>query len=144
MSNPEPQLAQAHTRGFGCFYKSLALLFVAMLVCCGAPGTWFFAQQRHYKQQLANAVAQVRASGEPLDGAELNAYYAVPTGENDRTELYLKALSYFEDNSSLMRDPEFARIQESIAKTPPLPPDEDWPEQVAIEQLLENHAAALA
>lgn len=127
MSALDSDRASAHTAGYGCFYKSLALLILFTLACCGGATIWISMQRQHYRQQLNTALEQIRVLGEPVDGADLNAFYAVPPGEKDRTALYLQALKHFEGGSSYAADPERVRILEAMTKTPPAPPGKIGP-----------------
>src|SRR5688572_22725843 len=99
MSSPNKDRAYAHTTGYGCFFKSLGLLLLLCLLCAGGVGSCFFVQRAKYQQQLADAINQVRSSGEPVDGVELNAFYRVRDEDRDRTALYLRALAPFADKS---------------------------------------------
>ncbi len=74
---------------------------------------------------------------------DLNEFYAVPEGTNDRTELYLAALKFFSNEGGLAGDDEFIRLQTAIEETPPPAPGEEWPELVALEKFLKQHEQAL-
>src|SRR4051812_15166602 len=121
MSSEERERAHAHTSGYGCFFKMAGLFLLLFLLCGTSVGGCFFVRQRQYQADLATAVAQIRNSGEPLDGAELNAFYKVRDDADDRTPLYLKAIAPFADHSPYHQSANSLQVVGSNQQIPPPP-----------------------
>lgn len=68
-----------------------------VLICSGGAIASRYAMKRFtdrtYRARFETEIELVRDRGEPLDGEELNAYYAIPPGELDVTPEYTEALS---------------------------------------------------
>lgn len=138
MSSADKDRAYAHTTGYGCFFKTMGLMLVLLLLCGGSVGSCYFVRQGQFRQQLADAVNRIRSAAEPVDGSELNAYYAVPPEERDRTALYLQALAPFADNSPYHKDANaYPIVGNSQQVVPPL--GQDWPEITSVEEFLGRH-----
>jgi hypothetical protein len=139
MSSQQEERAIAHTTGYGCFFKSAGLLLVLCLLCGTGIGGCFFVHRGQYRQQLAAAVNRVRSLGEPLDGAELNAFYKLRDEQNDRTELYLRALAPFSDNSPYMKDAQAMVVVGTGTQVVPSPGDA-WAELPQVVEFMQRHA----
>jgi hypothetical protein len=108
-----------------------------------------------YRQKLQAAMVRIEAANEPLAGAELNAYYAIPPGANDLTAEWLRVSQLFESQ----RGPALDKVEEKF----PIAVDEnsqrseygfindfssipargeDWPEQAAAEAYLKELESA--
>jgi len=116
----------------------MGLMLLMRLLCAGSAGSCYFVRQGQFRQQLADAVNRVRSANEPLDGAELNAFYAVADADRDRTALYLRALVPFADNSPYNKDTGTLPIVGNNPQAVP-PPGQDWPEITQVEQFLARH-----
>jgi hypothetical protein len=140
MSSADNDRAYAHTTGYGCFFRSLGVLLVLFLACGTGVGGCYFVRQRQYQAELATAVARIRSSGEPLDGAELNNFYQVRGDAEDRTALYARAISPFADNSPYHKSTGTLPVVGNNQQDPP-PPGQDWAELPLVEQFFAGHAA---
>jgi hypothetical protein len=138
MSSREDGRAYAHTTGYGCFFKVAGLMLLLLLLCTGGVGGCFFVRQAEFRKQLTDATNRIRSAGEPLDGAELNTFYAVADGERDRTALYVRAIAPFADNSPYHKDVGTLPVVGNNPQNPP-PPGSDWPELSQVEAFLARH-----
>jgi type II secretory pathway pseudopilin PulG len=116
---------------------------IAPLVALLALGAWVLLQHRHYQQQLATTIREVRVTGEPLDGHELNQHYEVPAGETDVTPLYLRALAPLIEDPSSLRDAETLPIVGTGDANLIPPPGETWADLEAAEALLAKYSTTL-
>ncbi|MBI3463711.1 MAG: hypothetical protein HY000_11740 [Planctomycetes bacterium] len=109
----------------------LALVLVAGFI---GPRVW---RQR----QIDAERARIRAAGEPLTGAELNAMYRVPPGEEDTTQLWLKAIG------PLYGPPFWANVKDlpivGGKKEEPPPPGQPWVDLEAAETVLAQYGESL-
>jgi hypothetical protein len=81
------------TTALGCLLRIVFGLFV-LAVIVGGGGSFYVMREFHKNRAALNAeVQRIRSLGEPLGGAELNAYCQIPAGEADLTEVYLAALA---------------------------------------------------
>jgi hypothetical protein len=118
-----------------------ALLFIAIV--------GFLVRHNGYRQKLNAAMERIEAAKEPLDGAELNAYYAIPPGVTDLTAEWLRVIQALESQ----REPALKKVAEKfppktdetnpsvayafIVNGSPIPaPGTEWPEQAAAEAYL--------
>ncbi|MCO6457338.1 MAG: hypothetical protein J5I93_18725, partial [Pirellulaceae bacterium] len=89
----------------------------------------------------ANAeIAALRASGAPVNGGELNAFYALPANETDCSALWLEAFRQLEQ-SGYQTTAQDLPILGSGAEIPP--PGDEWPQKEAAAQWLATVAEPL-
>lgn len=141
----DKQREQAHTSGFGCFWKSLGVLLASVFVCGFGLGGCLMVRHNQHKQQFNMTVERIRVTGEPLDGPGLNSFYRVPQNENDLTSLYLQALAPFlegQGNQAFWQD---ARPLPIVGEstTPIPPPGQPWAELEASQALIEKYQTSV-
>ena len=119
----------------------LAGILIVLAIAAGA--TYSYRQQAELRRGRAEweaEVARIRESGDPLTGAELDAFYVIPDGEDDLTPLYLKALEACqrefdtEDNLPI--------VGSKDGDTITIPP-EPWPDLEAAEAHLAQYRIPL-
>lgn len=77
---------QATPHFFGRVFWSIGLLLMGICLCLIIV---FIMRQRGYRREFEKAMQTIRDAGEPLDGAEMNKFYAIPPGSADLTQPYL-------------------------------------------------------
>ncbi len=82
----DPSLVSRKKAVNGC---ALTLLGFAALFLLGVSAIWVWMNR--CDRQFASQVEVIRSRNEPVDGDGLNAYYAVPKGTTDTTELWRSA-----------------------------------------------------
>lgn len=91
-------------------------------------------------RQVSAELARIRAAGEPITPAALDAFYALPAGQQDTTELWLAALAAL-DASEYQIDAKPLPVVGEGGEIPPL--DEPWPEMDAVEAFLAKYREPL-
>jgi hypothetical protein len=113
-----------------------------IVLAVAASGTYSYRQQAELARgrgEWEAEVARVRESGDPLTGAELEAFYKIPQGEDDLTALYVRALASCKIDFDATRDlPVVGTGSDEI----PLPPEE-WPQLEQAEAYLAHFRAPL-
>jgi hypothetical protein len=133
---------QNHVHGYGCFYRSLGGFLLLMLLCGIAGSVAIYLQRQHYQRQLRAAVESIQAKGQPLDGTQLNAFYAVPASSDDRTALYLRALAHFADRAPYHTAAQPIPVV-GVGEQQVPPPGTPWPELSSCQAFLLLEAVAL-
>ena len=87
-------------------------------------------QAAGYRRELAKQEQRVRDAGEPLDGAELNAWYQVPADKEDLSSLYFAAI-----DAVTILEKDFDWYTVSDVGDIPLP-GEPWDDMQKSEELL--------
>lgn len=123
--------------------RGVAWLIAALiLIVVGAGLTFSFSRQAELRRGSAEwdaEVARIRESGDPLTGAELHAFYAIPEGEEDLTPLYVKALAGCDTDFKAAGDlPIVGSNDDDI----PIPP-QTWPQLEQAEAFLEQYQVSL-
>lgn len=77
-------------RTFWLFFAGFCLLLLLL------PCVAYIAWQAHGRHLLQEQVDLIQQRGEPLTTAEMEAWYAVPKGERDITEIWLAAIEPFD------------------------------------------------
>lgn len=96
MKDSSPAPSGKRTWTFFDYVWRGTLLAVTLFVIFASLVTFFYyVQYGYYARELKETMADIRAAGGPLEADEIEAYYAVPTGEEDLTDEYLQALAYF-------------------------------------------------
>jgi hypothetical protein len=99
---------------------------------------WMIASWRAvgFRRELVREEQRIRAAGEPLDGAELNAWYRrIPEGESDLTPKYLAMLASLPDQD---QKPDSKGIPHFDLNDAPLP-GEPWPDIDRSEAFLAHY-----
>lgn len=98
----DPSLVQRKKGLSGCALFVIALMAIAFLL---VSLFWVWSLRRD--RQFAKRLDEIRDRGEPVTPGELDAFYALPEGAVDTTDLWLEATSplsteaYSEDSSEL-------------------------------------------
>lgn len=93
------------------------------------------------KMELNGKLAKLRAQGVPTTPKELDAYYAIPDGEADATEAWLRALQAAKIASAAPAAKSLPIIGTSKIVIPP--PGEDWSQLDEVRQFLSDHSAQM-
>lgn len=118
------------------FYrKKRTWLLLLVLMPLALLGLMVFNSHRQLQKQLA----ELQEAGLPTNGDELNDYYAVPEGQPDSTDAWLRAIV-------LASDPEFQNDCKphpiiGIADTPEI--GEAWPDLAKSREFLSSHQEVL-
>ena len=123
----------------------LALIAAAVLVVAGVVGTVFTF--RHEAERVGRLLADIRARGEPVTGAELDAFYARPKSEEDATDLWVTALTEVERTIQVPRSGEYCNVPiqgntESSGRQIPLP-GASWDDLALSQRYLREVAASM-
>lgn len=114
---------------------TVPLMLVGSLVVC-VVAVWWYLQRSELRQRYR----AIRAAGQPVTLEELDAYYALPAGVEDITELWVDALSR---SSKTVRLPEAAKLP-LIGDGPAIPAwGEEWAEKDQVATFLDNHSETL-
>jgi hypothetical protein len=124
-------------------WKILGVLLLCGLAICLTAGLWLYIRHQGYKQQLNAVVERIRASGEPVDGNDLNAFYKVSPDAVDLTPIYLRALARFKEPSPLTKEAGNLPIV-GMGEDPIPAVGTDWPQLGEAEALLARYADTLA
>jgi hypothetical protein len=139
--NDEPapwQTRPRFSRKFGCLLVGVGLPLLMLLMLVAIYMIWVARANRRAER----ALAAIREAGEPVDASELNAFYALPEGADDVTQLWLFAMRPFEG-------PEYQEACEPLPivgsgdETIP-PPGKPWEDLEAVEAFLAKYAAPMA
>src|SRR6476646_3089720 len=96
MSAPQPTSSDAPSQSRKRSKAAWWLLGGIVVVVIGVSSFYTFRHQSELARGRAEwdaEVARVRESGDPLTGAELDAFYRIPEGEEDLTADYVSALA---------------------------------------------------
>ena len=88
MNETVEQTSPVNWLGRDCL--GIVLLLLSVLACLAI---YFLVRQSQYRQQLAAVIQAIRDSGDPVDGADLNARRKLPPGVTDITPEYLALLA---------------------------------------------------
>jgi len=139
MTEESPSAARPkRSRVLGCLLVSGALLLVLIL----APLAVYFAWSARASRLVEAELAELREAGEPIDAADLEAFYARPTEEEDCTRLWLDATAAL-DTQEFLDTYEELTIKDEMNKDIP-PPGKPWPDLPAAETFLEGYPHSLA
>jgi len=123
------------------FWKWFVIVTVGLpaLLCVGLPLGWW-AWNWRFSGQVDSELERIRASGEPVTTEELEAYYALPDGVEDRTSLWMEA---FETLSKIdwKLHADLPIVGESQEPVPP--PGQPRPQERAARALLAEYAESL-
>ena len=112
----------------GCLLASVALAVLAIVT---ASLVWYWRLQH----REAEALARIERAGEPVTIAELEAYYALPDGDEELTAAWLAALAPL-DSDSFDEAAKGIFVQQDCRYEAP-PPGEPWIQIDAARKLLE-------
>ena len=123
----------------------LALIAAATVIAATVAVTVFAL--RREAGRVEGMLADIRARGEPVTGAELDAFYARPKAEEDATELWVRALAEVERTIELPRSGEYSKVPiqgnaESAGRRVPLP-GAQWDDLTLSQQYLHEVAASM-
>jgi len=119
----------------GMIWRAGLILLTLTIVCCSGLGYWQFTSRQQALAELNAIVAKVRAQNGPLTGDEIDAYYAIPAGDDDLTAEYLAAIRGF-GNSVLA--PEHRQLP-IVGNSNAVPtPGEDWELLPVAEEYLQR------
>lgn len=116
----------------------LAVL-VVLLVLTPVVTVWIF--QSYSAARVEEALARIRAEGEPADLAELGEYYALPAGAANSATLWMSATAPLSGPGYAAAAGDLPIVGRGESDVPP--PDQPWPQQDAAEQHLARHANSL-
>ena len=108
------------------------LVLLALAVCGGLYWSG---------QQIKTELAKIRAAGEPVTPADLEAFYSLSPDSRDATALWMSAADVLM-SEEYKADAKDLVVGDYINMMPD--PDVPWPEQAAVEQLLLRYAEPLA
>lgn len=122
---------------FGCLLVFAALAAVTVLLAAVSFIVW----QRAGANRIARQLDGIRAKGEPITAAELDAYYAgAPEGE-DPTELWLAAIAVLDSPTFHAEAKDLPVVDINADKVPP--PGQEWPQLEEASQLLARYTSAM-
>src|SRR4051812_28178352 len=78
--------------GVGCALTFAIGTPAILVLLCSGVALWYQWRAAGYRLELARQEQRVRDAQEPLNGVELNAWYSIPSGDDDLTPLYLEIL----------------------------------------------------
>ena len=93
------------------------------------------------RRDLSAELDRIRAAGEPASATEIEAFYQVPPGGRDTTQLWLAALAPLDTPSFAAEAKELPLVGEDASDLPL--PGEPWPQLEAAEQLLARYRGSL-
>lgn len=120
----------------GCLLIGLGVVALTVAVGCLGVISWRAQSARRADAMLA----EIRERGEPVNGAELNAYYALPDGAFDTTKLWVTSMAPL-DGAAYNQDAKDLPIVGTDAEIPP--PGEPWPEIEDVEAFLAKYAESM-
>lgn len=107
----------------GIIWRAGLILLTLTIVCCSGVGYWHFTSRQKALAEFDAIVAKIRAQNGPLTGPEIDAYYAIPDGDDDLTLEYLAAIRGF-DNVVLTPEQKQLPIVATSNAVPK--PGEEW------------------
>ncbi|MBC8871137.1 MAG: hypothetical protein H8E44_17055 [Planctomycetes bacterium] len=121
----------------GCLLIGLGVMALLMLVSCLGIVGWRSAAAR----RAENMLAEISERGEPVSAAELDAYYALPDGAVDTTELWVAAMAPLDGAAFSADAGDLPVVGTSNAEIPP--PGQPWAELEDVEALLAKYAETM-
>ncbi len=110
------------------------------LVGIGIPAIGWMIWSANAAGLVEDELAKIRAANEPVDPADLAAFYVLPTGKADSTRLWGEAGQVFESNSFN----EVAREFPVVGQGPEIPPvGEQWEQLDAVAAFLADYEAEM-
>jgi hypothetical protein len=128
-------IARRRLRPATVIYSSAAALVLLLFV---GVGVGMLISERRVREELA----KIRAAGEPITPADLEAFYALPPGSRDTSSLWLSAAEAVTEPGYCADAAGLPLVGDGSNKLPE--PDEPWPQQAAAEAFLAKYASVLA
>jgi hypothetical protein len=115
------------------------LAMLSLLVLTPFIGLWMY--RIHAAARVERKLAQARSEGNPIDAAELEAFYSLPAGETDTAPFWMTAIAPLNSKDYPAEAGMLPVVGTGEGTVPPR--GEPWPEQEAAEAHLESYAASL-
>jgi len=123
-------------RTIGCLW--IAGILVGIFCLLG--GLALLGYRSAQTRRVEAALAEIRQRGEPVDARDLAERHALPPGKSDLTDLWLSAIVQL-DTPAFRNAGDLPIV--GTGQDPPAP-GQNWPQLATVEQLLQDHADALA
>lgn len=134
MSEPDERQRGNSKLGFLMVLGGLALILLVI------PAISLLVLTMQSARRANAEIAALRASGAPVNGRELNTFYALPAGESDCSGLWLAAFRQLEQSGYQQA----AQDLPILGSGPEIPlPGNDWPQLAASAELLATLAEPL-
>lgn len=119
----------------------LGVMFLALVLAIAIPAVFISRWFAEGERQLEEEVALLEKRSEPATPEELDAYYRLPAGATDTTNLWVQAASSF-------AGPEFDRASKDLpvvglSEAPITDPGQPWEELDAVRALLVAYRPAM-
>jgi len=137
---PPWQSKPRFSRKLGCFLFGVGVPLLVLLLLVAIYMIWSARSNARARQ----ALAAIRAAGEPVDGSELNAFYALPEGADDVTRLWLIPMRAFDGPQYRQACEPLPIVGWSEDEQPIPPPGEPWQDLEAVEAFLAKYADEMA
>jgi len=139
--DPPPwQSKPRFSRRFGCLLFGVGLPLLVLLLLVAIYMIW----SARSNARARRALAAIRATGEPVDASELNAFYTLPEGADDVTRLWLIPMRAFDGPEYRQACEPLPIVGWSEDEQPIPPPGEPWQDIEAVEAFLAKYADEMA